>query len=61
MADIISYVTIAGTSYRYKKSEPSSGETWVLNDSGSIPVAKLFTATFVSNGQTFDKMRRWRR
>ena len=30
------YITIAGTSYRYKKTEPSSGETWVLNETVNI-------------------------
>ena len=49
MADIISYVTIAGTSYRYKKTEPSSGETWVLNDTINVSTNFAYTINFTSN------------
>ena len=64
MADIISYVTIAGTSYRYKKTEPSSGETWVLIDtmltnalSLSSGDSREFSIDFMSNSQQFDKLK----
>lgn len=41
----------------YSQQEPSSGETWVLNESVNIPT-QSFTVDFVSNGQNFKTIRK---
>lgn len=39
----------------YSQTEPSSGETWVLNDEPSITTSFTTDINFVSNGQEFSK------
>lgn len=53
------YITIAGTSYRYKKTEPSSGETWVLNETLTNQSYGIESITFSSNNTTYTKFARY--
>lgn len=41
----------------YSQQEPSSGETWVLNETVDIPT-QSFTVDFVSNGQNFKTIKK---
>lgn len=52
--------TIGSGTYKfrhYSQQEPSTGETWVLNETVVIPT-QSFTVDFVSNGQNFKTIRK---
>ena len=52
--------TIGSGTYKfrhYSQQEPSSGETWVLNETVDIPT-QSFTVDFVSNGQNFKTIKK---